>query len=59
MHQSGLQILHDLRRNQIGRRQAVHIIEAVIFEPKDVQVDLVLFQQLVSRKALEAFALFA
>ena len=53
------QILHDLGGDDVGRGKIGGVFEGFVFEPEDVEVDLVAFDEVVVGEALEAFALCA
>ena len=52
-----LEVLDDLLRDHLGRRQVVHVLERVVAEPDEVEADLVALDQLVVGEALEALRL--
>jgi hypothetical protein len=55
--QRPLQILHDLRRNFLRRRQQVGIIKGIVLEPEDIEVDLVAGDEVRIGEAPEPLAL--
>src|ERR1700730_806916 len=54
-----LQTFDDFGRDLVRRWQEVGIVERVVFEPEDVEIDLVARQQGLQRKAFELFGLLA
>jgi hypothetical protein len=54
-----LQVLGNFSGDHIGIGQVGRVLKAVVFKPKDVQVDLVALEEFLVREGLEAFSLFA
>jgi hypothetical protein len=55
--ESGLQVLHDLGGDHVGGREVGGVLQAVVFEPENVQAGLVAFDQFVISEGMEAVTL--
>ena len=54
-----LEVLDDLLRDHLGRREVVGVLEGLVAEPEDVEAGLVARDQLVVGEPLEPLALLA
>jgi hypothetical protein len=56
LFERGLKIFHDFGGDDVWCREICGVFEGVVFEPEDVDVDLVAFGEVVVGEALEALA---
>ena len=52
-------MLNDLLLQHLRRRQVIQVVQAVVFQPEDVETGLITRQQLVIAKELKALCLAA
>ena len=50
----GLQVLGDFGSDHVGGGQVRRVLQALVFQPEDVQVHLVALEKLLVRKTFEA-----
>jgi len=55
----GLEVLSDFGGDHVGIRQVGRVLQAFVFQPEDVEVDLVALKKVFVGERLEAFGLFA
>lgn len=55
--QCGLQVLRDFLGDDLWRGKVCGVFQALVFEPEDVEADLIALHQLVVGEDLEAFRL--
>jgi hypothetical protein len=59
LFERGFEIFHDFGGDDVWRGEIRGILEGFVFEPENVEVDLVAFDEVVVGEAFEAFALGA
>ena len=59
LRERGFEVLDDLLRDDLRRREVLEILERLVAEPDEVEADLVALEELVVGEALEALRLAA
>ena len=57
--EGGLEVLGYFKGDDVGVGQVGRVLQAVVFQPENVQIDFVTFEKVFVGKGLEAFGLFA
>jgi len=56
LFEGGFEVFQDVRGDDVGSRKVRRVFEGLVFEPKDIEVDLVALDEVVVGKRLETFA---